>query len=168
VWALSQKSFIKDHRASWKQGFYQPAWYRNGQSKDFKASDYKKIALIESSTPGVNNLLPQGTKVSIVIDHHQANIEDVEAEYIDIRPNIGATSDHNDKIFAGTWDTIKTELATALLYGIKVDTNDFRRKHRPRYMTAAAYLFPLANNDILDRLETPSKSTSQSYSWRSH
>src|SRR5659263_483492 len=54
-----------------------------GQAKDFKASDYKKIALIESSAPGVNNLLPQGTKVSIVIDHHQANIDDVEAEYKD-------------------------------------------------------------------------------------
>jgi nanoRNase/pAp phosphatase (c-di-AMP/oligoRNAs hydrolase) len=129
------------------------------QSKDFKASDYKKIALIESSAPGVNNLLPQGTKVSIVIDHHQANIEAVGAEYIDIRPNIGATATIMTKYLQELEIPIKTELATALLYGIKVDTNDFRRNTDPADMTAAAYLFPLANHDILDRIETPSKST---------
>src|SRR5660398_113984 len=89
------------------------------QSKDFKASDYKKIALIESSAPGVNNLLPPDTKVSIVIDHHQANMEEVEAEYIDIRPNIGATATIMTKYLQELEIPIKTELATALLYGIK-------------------------------------------------
>lgn len=128
-------------------------------SKDFKVSDYKKIALIESSAPGVNNLLPQGTKVSIVIDHHQANMEDVEAEYTDIRPNIGATATIMTKYLQELEIPIKTELATALLYGIKVDTDDFRRNTDPADMTAAAFLFPLANNDILNRIETPSKST---------
>lgn len=129
------------------------------QSKDFKASDYKKIALIESSAPGVNNLLPPGTKVSIVIDHHQANIEEVEAEYIDIRPNIGATATIMTKYLQELEIPFKTELATALLYGIKVDTDDFRRNTDPADLTAAAYLFPIANHDILNRIETPSKST---------
>jgi nanoRNase/pAp phosphatase (c-di-AMP/oligoRNAs hydrolase) len=129
------------------------------QSKDFKPSDYKKIALIESSAPGVNNLLPQGTKVSIVIDHHQANIEDVEAEYKDIRPNMGATATIMTKYLQELEIPVKTELATALLYGIKVDTDDFKRNTDPADLTAAAYLFPLANQDILNRLETPSKST---------
>jgi nanoRNase/pAp phosphatase (c-di-AMP/oligoRNAs hydrolase) len=129
------------------------------QSKDFKGSDYKKIAIIESSAPGVNNLLPPGTKVSIVIDHHQANMEEVEAEYIDIRPNIGATATIMTKYLQELEIPIKTELATALLYGIKVDTNDFRRNTDPADMTAAAFLFPLANQDILNRIETPSKST---------
>lgn len=129
------------------------------RSKDFKSSDYKKIALIESSGPGINNLLPQGTKVSIVIDHHQANIEEVEAEYKDIRPNIGATATIMTKYLQELEIPVKTELATALLYGIKADTNDFRRNTDPADMTAAAYLFPLANHDILKRIETPSKST---------
>ena len=129
------------------------------QSKDFKASDYKKIALIESSVPGLNNLLPPDTKVSIVIDHHQSNMEDVEAEYIDIRQNIGATATIMTKYLQELEIPIKTELATALLYGIKVDTNDFRRNTDPADLTAAAFLFPLANHDILNRIETPSKST---------
>ncbi|MFA4955486.1 MAG: DHH family phosphoesterase [Candidatus Methanoperedens sp.] len=129
------------------------------QSKDFKPLDYKKIALIESSAPGVNNLLSQGTKVSIVIDHHQANIEEVEAEYKDIRPNMGATATIMTKYLQDLEIPVKTELATALLYGIKVDTDDFKRNTDPADLMAAAYLYPLSNLDILNRLETPSKST---------
>jgi nanoRNase/pAp phosphatase (c-di-AMP/oligoRNAs hydrolase) len=129
------------------------------QSKDFKASDYKKIAMIECSVSGVNNLLPPGTEVDIVIDHHQAILEEVKAEYIDIRPNIGATATIMIKYLQELEIPIRTELATALLYGIKVDTNDFRRNTDPADLTAAAYLFPLANHDILGRIETPSRST---------
>jgi len=129
------------------------------QSKDFKASDYKKIAMIECSIPCVNNLLPQGTEVSIVIDHHQANIEEVKAEYVDIRPNIGATATIMTKYLQVLEIPVKTELATALLYGIKVDTNDFKRNTDPEDFMAAAYLFPIANHDILNRVESPSKST---------
>ncbi|WAM22589.1 MAG: DHH family phosphoesterase (plasmid) [Candidatus Methanoperedens sp.] len=129
------------------------------QSKDFKASDYKKIAMIECSVPGVNNLLPSGTDVSIVIDHHQANIDEVKAEYVDIRPNIGATATIMTKYLQVLEIPVKTELATALLYGIKVDTDDFKRNTDPEDFMAAAYLFPIANHDILNRIETPSKST---------
>lgn len=131
------------------------------QSKDFKASDYTKIAMIESSVPGVNNLLPPSTEVSIVIDHHQANIDEVKAEYVDIRPNIGATATIMTKYLQDLEIPIKTELATALLYGIKVDTNDFRRNTDPADLTAAAYLYPLANHDILSKIETPSRSTEE-------
>ena len=127
------------------------------QSKDFSASDYKKIALIECSSPGVNNLLPQSTQVSIVIDHHQANVDEVKAEYVDIRPNIGATATIMTKYLQELEIPVKTELATALLYGIKVDTDDFRRNTDPADLTAAAYLSPLANHDILSRIETPSR-----------
>lgn len=129
------------------------------QSKDFLASDYKKIAMIECSIPGVNNLLAPETKVSIVIDHHQANMEEVKAEYVDIRPNIGATATIMTKYLQELEIPVKTELATALLYGIRVDTNDFRRNTDPADLTAAAYLFPLANHDILSRIVTPSRST---------
>jgi len=132
-----------------------------GQSTDFKASNYRKIALIECSMPGVNNLLPPGTEISIVIDHHQANIDEVKAEFVDVRPNIGANATIMTKYLQDLEIPIKTELATALLYGIKVDTDDFRRNTDPADLTAAAYLYPLANHDILSRIETPSRSVEE-------
>ncbi len=131
------------------------------QSKDFNAGDYKKIAMIECSVPGVNNLLPPETQVSIVIDHHQADIDEIKAEYVDIRPNIGATATIMTKYLQDLEIPIKTELATALLYGIKVDTNDFQRNTDPADLTAAAYLYPLANHDILNRIESPPRSTEE-------
>jgi len=54
-------------------------------------------------------------------------MDEIEAEYIDIRPNIGATATIMTKYLQELEIPIKTELATALLYGIKVDTDDFRR-----------------------------------------
>ncbi len=131
------------------------------RSKDFKPSEYRKIAMIECSVPGVNNLLLPGTEVSIVIDHHQANIDEVMAEYVDIRPNIGATATIMTKYLQDLEIPIKTELATALLYGIKVDTNYFRRNTDPADLIAAAYLYPLANHDILSRIEIPSRSAEE-------
>ena len=103
-------------------------------------------------------MLPPDTQVSIVIDHHQAEIEDIRAEYVDIRPNIGATATIMTKYLQDLDILINTELATALLYGIKVDTDDFRRNTDPADLIAAAYLSPLANHDILSRIETPSRS----------
>ncbi len=128
------------------------------QSTDLNVSDYKKIAMIECSTPGTNNMLPPDTQVSIVIDHHQAEIEEIRAEYVDIRPNIGATATIMTKYLQDLDIPINTELATALLYGIKVDTDDFRRNTDPADLIAAAYLYPLANHDILIRIETPTRS----------
>ncbi len=129
------------------------------QPKEFKVSDYKKIALVECSVPGVNNRLPPGTKVSIVIDHHQTNTEDIKAEFVDIRPNIGATATIMTKYLKALEIPIRSELATALLHGIRVDTKDFMRNTDPADFIAAADLYPLADHDILGDIDTLSMST---------
>lgn len=51
---------------------------------------------------------------------------------------------------------ISKTLATALLYGIRTDTQDFKRKTDPADLSAASYLYPLSNHGILDQLEQPS------------
>ena len=131
------------------------------QSEEFNQADYTKIALIECSVPGVNNHLPPDTKVDIIIDHHQADIEDIDAEFVDIRSNIGATATIMTKYLQDLEIPINTELATALLYGIKTDTDDFRRNTDPADLNATEYLYPLANHDILTRIENPSRSTEE-------
>jgi nanoRNase/pAp phosphatase (c-di-AMP/oligoRNAs hydrolase) len=51
---------------------------------------------------------------------------------------------------------ISKTLSTALLYGIRTDTQDFKRKTDPADLSAASYLYPLSNHGILDQLEQPS------------
>jgi len=50
------------------------------------------------------------------------------------------------------------EVATALLYGIRAETLDFKRDTTPADLTAAAYLYPFANHDTLEQVESPSMS----------
>jgi nanoRNase/pAp phosphatase (c-di-AMP/oligoRNAs hydrolase) len=49
-------------------------------------------------------------------------------------------------------------VATALLYGIRAETLDFKRETTPADLTAAAYLYPFANHDTLEQVESPSMS----------
>jgi len=57
------------------------------------------------------------------------------------------------------FDQSPTEaVATALLYGIRAETLDFKRDTTPADLTAAAYLHPFANHDTLEQVESPSMS----------
>jgi nanoRNase/pAp phosphatase (c-di-AMP/oligoRNAs hydrolase) len=49
-------------------------------------------------------------------------------------------------------------VATALLFGIRVDTNDFVREVSVTDFEAAAFLLPYADSGLLERVESPSVS----------
>jgi nanoRNase/pAp phosphatase (c-di-AMP/oligoRNAs hydrolase) len=119
--------------------------------------DYDAIALVDHSRPGINDQLPRDTPIDIVIDHHPT-VEEVSARFVDHRPGVGATS----TILAGYLRQFVTEppmaVATALLYGIRVDTDDFQRDIAPEDFEAVADLLPYADTDVLERVESPSMS----------
>ncbi|NOZ83172.1 MAG: bifunctional oligoribonuclease/PAP phosphatase NrnA, partial [Euryarchaeota archaeon] len=116
---------------------------------------YSKIALIEASIPGENNSLPKNISPDIVIDHHPVDESKVKAEYRDIRPEVGATSTILTEYLVHLGIEITPELATALLYGIKTDTNDFTRGTTAQDLRAVAVLYPKADHDLLMKIETP-------------
>ena len=129
------------------------------EQKARSLNDFKKIALIDCSIPEENNLVPKNVAVDIIIDHHPAEMKEVHAEYIDIRPNIGATATIMTKYLQELDIPVSKDLATALLYGIRTDTLGFRRNANPVDLTAAAFLYPLADHEILNMIETPAIST---------
>ena len=53
---------------------------------------------------------------------------------------------------------VSEAVATALLYGIRNETLDFKRDTTPADLTAAAYLHPFADHDTLEQVESPSMS----------
>lgn len=116
---------------------------------------YSKIALIESSIAGVNNPLTRDMVPDIIIDHHQVNTKKVKGEYIDIRPGVGATSTILTQYLTIIGVEIDSDLATALLYGIKTDTKDFTRGATPEDLEAVMLLYPKAKHDVLARIESP-------------
>lgn len=121
-------------------------------------SRFDKVALVDCTLPGSNNQLPPETPIGVVIDHHPTGEIEIEAEYADLRPNVGSTSTILTKYLQELNINIERELATALLYGIRTDTHDFKRNTDASDLSAASFLYPLSDHELLDQLERPSMS----------
>jgi nanoRNase/pAp phosphatase (c-di-AMP/oligoRNAs hydrolase) len=123
--------------------------------EDDEIDEFESVALVDHSRPGVNDQLPQDLEVDVVVDHHPPRAP-VEAHFIDLRQSVGATStlmvDYFDRLGVELEETV----ATALLYGIRVDTSDFSREVSTEDFVAAARLVGQADLDVLERVENPS------------
>ncbi|AHF99318.1 DHH family phosphoesterase [Halostagnicola larsenii XH-48] len=115
-------------------------------------SGHDTVALVDHSTSTEIDL-----DVDIVIDHHEPEAE-YEPEFVDIRPNMSSTSTIMTKYIQEFDVNVSEEVATALLYGIRAETLDFKRDTTPADLTAAAYLYPFADHDTLEQVESPSMS----------
>jgi nanoRNase/pAp phosphatase (c-di-AMP/oligoRNAs hydrolase) len=118
---------------------------------------YAGIALVDHSRSGVNDGLPEGTNVDIVVDHHPPRAP-VTARYADVRPSIGSTSTLIADYFDRLSIDLDERLATALLYGLRIDTREFTREVSVADFEAAARLLETADVSILERVERPNVS----------
>ena len=119
--------------------------------------EYDSIALVDHSVPGTNDQLPDETPIAIVIDHHTSP-GPVDAEFADLRSDIGATSTILTEYYRWLDVTLDDTTATALLYGIRTDTNDFARAVSQLDFEAATSLLRAADLGVLSRIESPSLS----------
>jgi nanoRNase/pAp phosphatase (c-di-AMP/oligoRNAs hydrolase) len=119
--------------------------------------EYGGIALVDHSRPGVNDQLPEDTPVDVLIDHHPPRAP-VEARFVDLRSDVGATSTLLVEYLRQLGIDVNETVATALLYGIRVDTKDFRREVSTVDFDAAAFLLPFVDESVLEQVETPSMS----------
>jgi nanoRNase/pAp phosphatase (c-di-AMP/oligoRNAs hydrolase) len=117
-------------------------------------SSYGGIALVDHARPGVNDQLPPETDVDIVIDHHPPR-EPVEARFVDLRSDVGATSTLLVDYLQRLDIEPSTALATGLLFGIRVDTKEFSREIAVDDFEAAAYLVPFTDTETLELIEAP-------------
>ena len=117
------------------------------------------LALVDCSGPGANNDVPPQTKINLVIDHHKDG-KHVAAQgtFTDIRPGIGATASIMTQYLQELDVPVDKRVATALLYGIRTDTKDFRRNVTPQDLNYAGFLLPLTDADLLDKIMSPSMS----------
>ncbi len=117
--------------------------------------DADGVALVDHSRPGVNDGLPEGREVDVVIDHHPPR-GPVEGGFVDLRSEAGATSTLLVDYLEGFGMTPATDLATGLLFGIQTDTREFRREVSTMDFEAAAWLLPGADMGTLERVGSPS------------
>ncbi|MCX2818901.1 NAD-binding protein [Haladaptatus sp. F3-133] len=117
---------------------------------------YDGVAVIDSA----DEYADFGFDADIVIDHNQTD-EAVESAYADVGSNVGSTSTVLTKYLQEIDVDTPTDVYTGLLHGIRSETSYFRRNTTPADLTAAAYLFPFADEDLLEDLESPSMSADE-------
>ncbi|AXR81045.1 DHH family phosphoesterase [Natrarchaeobaculum sulfurireducens] len=121
---------------------------------DESLEEFSAFALVDHSRPGVNDGLPESLHVDVVIDHHPPR-GPVPGEFVELREQVGATSTIMTEYLDGLGLEFDPATATALLYGIRIDTNDFTREVSPADFRAASILSEYADAGILAQVEQP-------------
>ncbi|MFB6297661.1 MAG: DHH family phosphoesterase, partial [Salinirussus sp.] len=118
-------------------------------SRDDTDASYDTVALVDHAKDGE---FVEDPEADIVIDHFEHE-GDHDVEFADVRPDVSATSTILTKYIQELDLTPDENVATALLYGIRAETLDFKRDTTPADLTAAAYLYPFADHDTLEQVE---------------
>lgn len=119
--------------------------------------EFSGFALVDHSRPGINDQLPEELAIDIVIDHHPPR-GPVDGRFVDIRSDVGATCTLLVDYFSQFDVELDETVASALLYGIRIDTDDFEREVSDLDFRAASELIKYADISLLERVESPSVS----------
>ncbi len=89
----------------------------------------------------------------IIIDHHPLDPATV-GRFMDIKEEYGANSTIMTEYLRAARIKPSSPLATALFYGIKTDTDNFVRSCSIHDINAFRYLYPIANLNIIKKIES--------------
>jgi len=118
--------------------------------KDAKAGEYTRFCLVDAQPSHFPDFDPQ--RWHVIIDHHPVG-PDCPCDYMDIRPEMGATSTLMVDYLVSARVRIHERLATALCYGIMTDTDRFQRNMTRQDARAFSRLFPNVNYGMLRVIE---------------
>jgi nanoRNase/pAp phosphatase (c-di-AMP/oligoRNAs hydrolase) len=126
------------------------------------SADLRQLPIVLVDTqPGAGNnaLLAQSTLLA-VIDHHGWRETSAAAAYVDVRPQLGATSTIITEYLRAAGIEPSPQLATALFYGIKTDTMGLIRGAGDEDVAAYFYLQPRIDVEALvgvERAQVPAE-----------
>lgn len=116
-------------------------------------SRYDLIAMVDTQPGTGNNSLPLSSPPNIIIDHHPQRTESRRAQLSDIRKQYGSTSTILFEYLSHADIKPDPPLATALLYGIRSDTQDLGMAACQADFKALHALYPLANTRMLSEIQ---------------
>jgi nanoRNase/pAp phosphatase (c-di-AMP/oligoRNAs hydrolase) len=122
--------------------------------------EFDGLALLDVQPTVFGEDMPARVRsVDVVIDHHPER-PGYDAVFRDIRPNYGATATILTEYIRAAGLELFSRLATALVYGIKSDTQLLGRETSREDMAAFAYLHACHSPALLRRIERPALPTS--------
>jgi nanoRNase/pAp phosphatase (c-di-AMP/oligoRNAs hydrolase) len=122
--------------------------------EEVEFDEYDTLALVDHAQSMERDI---ERPIDVLIEHNEPE-EDYDAAFADVRSNVSSTSTILTKYVQEFDLSLDETVATALLYGIRAETLDFRRDTTPADLTAASYLYPFADHDTLEQVQSPSMS----------
>lgn len=99
-------------------------------SPELDVSQFDYYAINDSQSSELPIKLPETCRLLVFVDHHK-NLGNIVGEFVDIRENVGSTSAIYTE-YLKNWPVefrgdkgVETKIATALMHGIRSDTDDF-------------------------------------------
>ena len=111
------------------------------------------VAMVDAQPGTGNQSLPVERYPDLVIDHHPCQDRSRQSRFTDIRRQYGATSTILFEYLTEAKVDIDAPLATALLYGIRSDTQDLGREAIAADVAAIEKLYPMANKRMLSVIQ---------------
>ena len=116
--------------------------------QDMTKDDY--IINVDCQKPNANTTDLPGDEIAC-IDHHPVFVEEDGYQYMDIQI-VGACASIIADYYRSTGIPISVDVATALAYGIKMDTDDLVRGTTPLDMDMMSFLFEYADWEKLNSM----------------
>ncbi|CAB49177.1 DHH family phosphoesterase [Pyrococcus abyssi] len=130
----------------------------------YEIKRYDAIAIVDAQPNGNITILDDDDlkRVEIIVDHHQIlqNLREKLSPncFVDIRTDVNATSSIMVEYLKALEIPITDTLATALFYGMYIDTKKFSKLSRVD-ISAIEFLTGKVNYELLDKIEFPDIST---------
>lgn len=121
-----------------------------------RADAFDTFAIVDSQPGTGNNSLPRDRPIDIIVDHHPPRGDTVvRADWMDIRPNLGATSTIVLGYLRERGIALDPALATGLFYALRTETRDLGRESTEAEREAYLHLVPLVDHELLYRISHP-------------
>ena len=130
----------------------------------YELKKYPFLAMVDCQPNGNLTILEKDdyARIKILIDHHQVlqHLQEFipEDAFLDIRPEVNSSAAILSEYLRTLNISVSPELATALFYGIYIDTKKFSKLSHVD-LKAIEFLAGKVNYELLDKIEHPDIST---------
>jgi nanoRNase/pAp phosphatase (c-di-AMP/oligoRNAs hydrolase) len=116
-------------------------------------SSYDLVIVVDTHPGSGTCRLPAGIVPDVVVDHHpmEGSCADVKVPFLDTR--FGSTSTMIGWILVENHVPVSVRVATALVYGIKTDTQDLVRSDSPHDERVYREMYERADKKVLARIQ---------------
>lgn len=121
--------------------------------EELDLASYQAFALVDTQPRTGNNSLPAGVRPTVVIDHHPLRRETRHVPFHDVRTRFGATATMLYEYLRAARFRIDADLATALFYGIRAETQALTREAAVADREAYLGLLPLVDFRRISEIE---------------